>query len=408
MTVTDTPTSVRPSIARHTGGFWVIAAAFLVMMAFSAVPTPLYALYQDRDGFPTFMITVIFAAYAIGVMLSLYFFGHVSDWIGRRRIILAAILVNILSAVVFLAFPEIGGLIVARFINGVAIGALTATATAHLAELRAVSRPDESTSRSAIIAGVVNIGGLGLGPLVGGVLAQYVSGPLTVPYLIFLVLLVIAAVAVAFVPETVDRVAKRRPYAPQRVSLPAGSAPLFFSAGAGVFSAFSIFGLFMSLAPSFLAGTLHESSRVVSGLVPFAVFGSAALAQVVFARLGLRVQLVLSFVLMLSGVGLLATSVLVVNLPAFIVAGVLAGAGVGLQFRSSIGVAASLAEPGARGEVLAAVFLIAYTGLAVPVLLVGLALAFLPSTIVLVGFSILVAVLVVLSTPRMIIATRNR
>lgn len=400
--MTAIATSTRHSVRRHTAGFWVIAAAFLVMMAFSSVPTPLYAIYQARDGFPTYIVTVIFAAYAVGVMLSLYLVGHVSDWVGRRRIVLAAILVNILSAIVFLFWPEVAGLIVARFINGVAIGALTATATAHLAELRAVSRPDEPRTRSAVISGVVNIGGLGLGPLVGGALAQFVSGPLTVPYVIFLVLLVISAIAVAFVPETVDLSGERRAYRPQRVSLPAGAGPAFFAAGAGVFSAFSIFGLFMSLAPSFLSGTLHETSRLVSGLVPFAVFGSAALAQVVFSRLVLRTQLVLSFVFMLSGIALLATSVLVVNLPAFVVAGVLAGAGVGLQFRSSVGVAASLAAPGARGEVLAAIFLIAYAGLAVPVLLVGVALAFLPSTTVLVGFSVVVALLVALSTPRMI------
>ena len=140
------------SAARHDYGFWAVAFAFLVMMAFSAVPTPLYAIYQARDGFPTFMVTIIFAAYAVGVMLSLYLVGHVSDWVGRRRIILAAILVNLISAVVFLFFPEVGGLIAARFVTGVAIGALTATATAHLAELRAISRPDEPRSRSGIIS----------------------------------------------------------------------------------------------------------------------------------------------------------------------------------------------------------------------------------------------------------------
>jgi MFS family permease len=395
------------SVARHATGFWVIAAAFLIMMAFSAVPTPLYALYQARDGFPTFMVTVIFAAYAVGVMLSLYFVGHVSDWVGRRRIILAAIFVNILSAIVFLFWPEIGGLIVARFVNGVAIGALTATATAHLSELRAVSRPNEPRSRSAVISGAVNIGGIGLGPLVGGLFAQFVSGPLTAPYVTFLVLLVLAGLAVAFVPETVDRSGQKRAYRPQRVSLPSGSGPAFFAAGAGAFSGFAIFGLFMSLAPSFLAGTLHESSRLLAGVVPFAAFGAAAVVQVAFARIALRTQLIVSFVLMLGGIALLATSILVVNLPAFIVAGIVAGAGVGLQFRSSIGVAASLAAPESRGEVLAAIFLVAYTGLALPVLLVGLALAFLPSTPVLVGFSVVVLVLVVIATPRMI-ATQRR
>ncbi|MFD1048997.1 MFS transporter, partial [Kibdelosporangium lantanae] len=73
----------------HGAGFWVIAAAFTTVMAFATVTTPMFVLYQQRDGFPTVMITVIFAAYAVGVMASLYLAGHVSDWLGRRPVVLA-------------------------------------------------------------------------------------------------------------------------------------------------------------------------------------------------------------------------------------------------------------------------------------------------------------------------------
>ena len=65
-------------------GLWAVAFAFLAVLAFSTAPTPLYAIYQDRDGFSTFLITVIFAAYAVGVTLALFFAGHLSDWFGRR------------------------------------------------------------------------------------------------------------------------------------------------------------------------------------------------------------------------------------------------------------------------------------------------------------------------------------
>ena len=403
-------TTLAPSPARfrlrHGAGFWVIAAAFLTVMAFSTVPTPLYALYQQRDGFATFLITVIFAAYGIGVMASLYFAGHISDWLGRRRIILIAIVVEIVAALVFLAWPEVPGLIVARFVNGVGVGMLTATATAHLSELRAVARPEEGPATSGTVASFVNIGGLAAGALISGVLAQFVVAPLVVPYLVFLVLLVAAAIAVAFVPETVERQEERPAYRPQRVSLPASSRSTFFAAGAGAFSAFAIFGLFTSLAPSFLAGTLHEPSRFVAGAVTFVVFGAAAVSQVLTARLSAVRQLQLAVPLMAVGLVLMATGVLVVSLPVFVAAGVLAGAGVGILFRSSIGVAASLASGASRGEILAALFLIAYAGMSVPVLLIGLALAFLPSTTVLVGFAAIVLVLVLVSGTRMI-ATRR-
>jgi MFS family permease len=380
---------------RHGAGFWVIALAFLTVMAFSTVPTPLYALYQARDGFATFVVTAVFAAYAVGVMASLYFAGHVSDWLGRRRVIFAAVTIELLAAVLFLVWPEVPGLLVARFVSGVGVGALTATATAHLSELRAVARPDEDGGTSNIVSSFVNIGGLAFGPLISGFLAQWVAAPLVAPYVVFVLLLAFAAVAVAFVPETVERQEERPAYRPQRIALPQSSRGLFYSAGAGVFSAFSIFGLFTSLAPTFIAGTLHETSRFVAGAVTFAVFGSAALTQVLTARMPAVRQLHLSALLMAAGLVAMSAGVLVVSLPLFVVGGIVAGAGVGVQFRSSVAVAASLALPPSRGEVLAALFLIAYAGLAIPVLLLGVALAFLSSTAVLLGFSVIVLALAV-------------
>jgi Na+/melibiose symporter-like transporter len=382
----------------HRAGFWVIGGAFLTVMAFSTVPTPLYALYQERDGFATFLITIIFAAYAVGVVASLYFVGHVSDWLGRRRVILVAVLVEVLSAVVFLLWPEVPGLLVGRFVGGIGVGLLTAAATAHLGELRSIARPGEGQRVSSTVSGIANVGGLALGPLVAGVFAEWVTAPLVIPYAIFIVLLVIAAIAVAFVPETVDPPETPRAYRPQRVSLPKAARGTFFSAGAGAFSAFAIFGLFTSLAPSFVSGTLHETSRFVAGISTFAVFGAAALAPILTGRMSLPRQLRLAAALMAVGLVGLSTAVLTVDLPLFLIAGIVAGAGVGVQFRSSVAVAASLALPPSRGEVLAALFLVAYAGLAVPVLLVGLALAFLPSTTVFVGFSALVLVLAVWSS----------
>jgi MFS family permease len=404
MTTLSSPTTQHR--VRHGAGFWLIAAAFLVVMAFSTVPTPLYSIYQQRDGFATFFITVVFAAYAVGVVVSLYFAGHISDWIGRRRILLVAIAIEIVAAIVFLLWPDVPGLIVARLITGIGVGMLTATATAHLGELNAIARPGAEGARSASVSNFANIGGLALGPLIAGILAQFVVSPLTVPYLVFLVLLVAAAIGVALAPETVRPRDEPTVYHPQRVSLPAGSRSTFYAAGAAAFSAFAIFGLFTSLAPSFISGTLHEPSRLVAGVATFAVFGAAAVAQLLTVKVAAGRQLRLAVTLMALGLIGLAAGVVVVSLPLFVVAGILAGAGVGILFRSSIGVAVSLARPESKGETLAAVFLIAYAGLAVPVLLIGLALAFLPSTTVFVAFAGLVLAAVLVSGIRMISTRR--
>ncbi|MEU4196538.1 MFS transporter [Kribbella sp. NPDC026611] len=390
----------------HAPGFWVIAAAFLTTMAFSTIPTPLYAIYQQRDGFPTYVITVIFASYAVGVMASLYLAGHLSDWFGRRRVALVAVLAEALAAAIFLIWPEVPGLLVARFICGIGVGVLTATATAHLSELRQVARPGEDPSRSALISSMVNLGGLAFGPLVGGLLAQYVSSPLQRPYEVFLVLLLVSALGIALVPETVERLEERPAYRPQRVSLPSSARPLFFASAIGAFAAFAIFGLFTSLAPTFLAGVLHHTSRLLAGLVTFAVFIAGALSQVVFVRLTRPAQLRLGLVAMSVGLVGVAAGGLIPSLTLFVIGGVIAGAGVGLVFRGAVATAASLADPSSRGEVLAALFLIAYAGLAIPVLAIGLGIAILPAQVALLLFSALILILVNLAVFRMLAAQR--
>ncbi|WP_020658539.1 MFS transporter [Amycolatopsis benzoatilytica] len=407
MVSTVQPASLAPAAWRvsYGWGFRVIAFAFAACLAFSTVPTPLYALYQQRDGFPTFLITVIFAAYAVGVMTSLYLAGHVSDWLGRRRVILASTLAVALSAALFLIWPDVPGLLLARFVTGVGIGALTATATAHLSELRAVTRPEEDLGRSGLIATVVNMGGLGLGPIVGGVFAQYVDGPLTSTFVVFLIVLLVAAGAVCLVPETVERREERPAYRPQRVSLPTGARPAFVGAAVGVFAAFAITGLFMSLAPTLLAEGLHQHNRMLAGVTAGSMLVAAAVAQVGFVRMASRAQLRLGFTLMPVGLVVLSAAALLPSLALFLAGSVLAGAGVGLGFRAAVGTVAALADPMSRGEVLAALFLAAYAGLVVPVLATGLTLRWVSSPVALVGFSAAELVLLGLSAARVLRAS---
>lgn len=386
----------------HAAGSWVVGAAFLTTMAFSTLPTPLYALYQQRDGFSTFTVTVVFAAYAFGVMASLYLAGHLSDRLGRRRVALAAVLLELLSAGVFLLWPEVPGLIIARFVSGLGVGVITATATAHVAELRQRGCPGEHPSRASMLATAANLGGLSLGPLIAGLLARYAPSPLTTPYEIFVLLLAISVLGLALVPETVTPPAERVPYRPQRVSVPREARGTFFAAGAGAVSTFAILGLFTSLAPTFLSGTLHETSRVVAGAVPFAVFAAAAMSQIVLSAMEVRDQLKLGTALMSVGLIAIAAAVLWPSLALFVVGGIVAGAGVGLVFRTSVATAASLATPESRGEVLAAIFLVGYSGLSLPVLAIGIALLVLPTTVVLPAFALLVLIGVLYSATRLL------
>jgi MFS family permease len=377
---------------RHGAGFWIVAVTFLLVMAYSTVPTPLYPLYQQRDGFPAFVITAIFAAYAVGVIVSLYLAGHVSDWLGRRRVLVVAVLVSVLSAVLFLMFSDVPGLIVARLVNGASIGMLTATATAHLGELRSRAKPTENMVVAASVSGAANLGGLSLGPLIGGVFAEFLPAPLMLPHLVFLIVLVVAAVALLLVPETVAVPDVRPSYHPQKLSVPEGARRPFVVAAFGAFSGFAVFGLFTSLAPTFLVVTFHAGDHLLAGATSFGVFAAAAAGQILLTRVPVYRQFTIAIVACATGLVLVAAGAVLPQIVLFIGGGVVAGLGVGLLFKGAISTAVSLADPKRRGETLALIFLVAYAGLAIPALLVGGALAFEPATAVLLVFVVLVLV----------------
>jgi hypothetical protein len=390
----------RPGAGRHRTGFWLVGFVFLMTMAFSAVPAPLYVLYAARDGFGPLMVTVIFAAYAAGVMASLFLAGHLSDWAGRRRMAAIAVAVNLVSGVVFLTWPTVPGLLIARVISGVSIGMLTATATAYLSELDAGGHGGLPRRRAEIAATAANLGGLGFGPLVAGFLAQYAGDPLQVPYLVFEVLMLIGLAGLALAPETVRRPATRPSYRPQRVSVPAAQRPLFFAAGAAAAAGFALFGLFTSLAPGFIAGTLHDRSHALAGAATFAVFGAAAVAQLALGRAGLRRQLAVGIGLLITGLALVTAAVWAASLALLLAGGVLAGSGAGALFKGSVSTALGIAPPGARGEALAGLFTAAYLGLAVPVVALGVATQLWSARSAVLGFAaVLAAVVALVSRP---------
>ncbi len=380
--------------AWHRAGFWLVAYAFTVTMAFSAVPTPLYVLYQARDRFGSVTLTLIFAVYAVGVALSLLLAGHLSDWAGRRRMLAVAIAVNLASGVLFLTWPAVPGLLVARFVSGISIGLLTATATAHLTELHRAARGTAGSGPSGgsgghanAVSTAANLGGIGLGPLLAGLLAQYAPDPLHLSYFVVEALMLLGLLGLALVPETVTRPDPRPAYRPQRVSVPPASRRAFWAAGATAAVMFSVFGLFTSLAPSFLAGTLHDRSHALAGVTAFAVFGAAALSQVLLARLPLRRLLGLGIALLVIGLAGVTVAVWVASLALLLVGGVLAGAGAGATFKGAVATVIGIAPEQARGEALAGLFLAAYLGLAVPVIGLGIATQYLSAPVALLIFA---------------------
>jgi MFS family permease len=201
------------------------------------------------------------------------------------------------------------------------------------------------------------------------------------------------ALALAATPETVTRPRPRPRYRPQRVSVPAADRSAFFAAGLATVAAFALFGLFTSLAPGFLAGTLGDRSHALAGLATFVVFGAAALAQIVLGRAATSRQLRIGLTALILGLALVTIAVWLPSLTFFLLGGALAGAGAGAAFKGSVSTVIAMAPAARRSETLAGLFLAAYFGIAVPVLGLGLATQFVSAQTAVLGFAaILMAV----------------
>jgi MFS family permease len=396
---------------RHRRAFWMVSFAFLSVMAFSGVPSPLYGLYRARDHFSLFMVTVIFAVYAVGVIGALLLGGHLSDWYGRRRLLLPALALAIVSAIVFLVWKSLPGLLIGRLLNGIAIGVVVSTATAYLSELHAVGRPDASVGRAQLTASAIPVLGPGIGALVAGILAQWVAYPLTAPYLVFLTALVLGTIGVAVSPETRHGPTPRPRYRPQHVSVPRDARGTFFAAALSAFMAFGTLGLFSGLAGLFLASTLHQPSLALAGVVLCGIFGAGVAAQILTAAWPITREFEAGMAAMVAGLGLAVLAVWLrpASLGLFIAGGAFIGAGGGAIFKGAVGTVMRIAPPDRIAESLAGLFLAVFVGLSLPVVGAGITLSrHVSPKDTLLGFAIVVSAGIAVSSFRLVGRARAR
>jgi MFS family permease len=348
--------------------FWLVAVAFAVTMFGTTLPTPLYVLYQEELGFAEEMLTVIFAVYAAGVLAALLLFGRASDQLGRRLILLVGLACAALSTVAFLLDQGLALLIVGRVLSGLSAGIFTGTATAALVDLAGAGQG----RRATMVATTSNMGALGLGPLVAGVLAQLAPLPLRLPFWVDLGLILLAILAVWVMPETVD-VPEHPRLRISRPDLPPQVRPVFVRAATAGFAGFAVLGLFAAVAPSFLLDLLHEPDHALSGAVVFTVFAASTLGQVTLARRFGHRALAAGCAALIVGMGLLAAGLAATSLALVIAAAVIAGLGQGLCMRAGLEAVTSHAPAQRRAGVASTFFIVMYVGISVPVIGVGIA-----------------------------------
>jgi len=350
----------------RSAAFWVIAYAFAVTMLGTTLPTPLYVIYQAQWHFSTGLITVIYAVYAVGVLAALLLAGHSSDEVGRRPVLAAAIGLSVISAVVFILAPDLGWLFVGRLVSGLSAGLMTGTATAALTETARAGSP----RRASLVSTTANLGGLGLGPLLAGLLAQYAPNPTVLPFAVQLGLVAVAGVGLLIVPETV-RQRSRLSLRFRGLGIPQTGRSEFIAAGLAGFSAFSLLGLFSSLVPTFLGTVLHDTSHAAAGAIVFLAFAVATCTQLAGSRLPSRPVILSGLAVFLAALALIVAGLSAASMPVFLVATVVSGVAVGAVFMGSLAVANRLAPAQTRGQVISTFFVFAYLGLTLPVIAVG-------------------------------------
>ncbi|MDE1195676.1 MAG: MFS transporter [Pseudomonas sp.] len=345
--------------------FFIAAAALLIAMVGTTLPTPLYAIYQQRLGFDASWLTIIFSIYAAGVIAALLAVGSWSDQLGRRPMLLAGLLMGAISAVIFLCTDSIGGLLIGRLFSGFSAGIMTGTATVAVIELA-----PKTFKNATLMATAANMLGLGLGPLLAGFTSQHLADPLHLVFYVHLALLLLAALGVAVIRETVQRPPQLK-LGIQKPSVPASVRSVFISASIAGLAGFSVAGLFTSMVPSVMIHIMDVHGGLLIGAVIGLFFVASILGQASLQWLPKSLHMSLGCVGLIIGMICLGLSIATAQLLLLVLAGLLAGIGQGMILRAGMGAVTASSPPHQKAAVTSAFFVVLYVSISVPVVAVG-------------------------------------
>jgi MFS family permease len=324
------------------------------------------------------MLTLIYAAYVIGNLVALFFFGSVSDHVGRRATSLPAMVAALVATALYFFATSTTGLFLARTLTGVCVGVAAATGTAWLAELYG----EKERAGATVMATTANFVGIALGALIAGLLAQYAPWPLHLPFIVYAVVLTVVMFLVWRTPETVEQPAGLGAMSlkPQ-IGLPREIRAAFIAPAVTAFATFALVGFYAALTPTLLAESLGESNHAVAGGVVFQLCIVAAVAMVLSRSLRSRTAMLSALVILLPSVALLVAAQALASISLLIAGVAVAGIAIALGYRGSLQVVNEIAPKDRRAEVVSSYMLACFTGNALPVIGVGI-LATLVSSIV--------------------------
>ena len=324
--------------------FALQVSMLVTFLAASSAPTPLYSVYQAEWGFSPITVTVVFGVYAIAVLVGLLTVGSLSDHVGRRPVLLAAVGLQIVALVVFATAAGVPALLLARVLQGLSTGAAAGALGAGLLDL--------DRSRGTVANGVGSIAGTATGALGSALLVAFLPAPTHLVYLTLLVVLVVQGVGVWSMSETSTRkpgaLASLRP----QLGLPAGARRPLAAAVPALVAVWALAGFYGSLGPTLIRGVAGSSSIVLGGLALAVLAGGGAVTVLLVRDLEPRVVTILGTTALLVGVGVTLLAIASSSEAGFFVGTAIAGVGFGAAFQGALRTVLPLAEPHERAGVL--------------------------------------------------------
>ncbi|MBA2924176.1 MFS transporter [Pseudomonas sp. P7] len=347
----------------HRSSLVFLAITLLTFLAASSAPTPLYHLYQEGLHFSAGMLTLIFGVYALSLLAALLTVGSLSDHLGRKPVIFAALVLNMLAMLLFINEGSVAWLIAARTVQGFATGMATAVLGAALL--------DTDRQQGPLVNSVAPLLGMACGAMGSSLLVEFAPLPTQLIYWTLLALMLVQALYVWRLPETVDRipgaVSSLRPtlHVP-----PQARRALWLSLPVDV-AVWAMGGFYLSLAPSLVRAATGSTSNLIGGGLVAVLTLSGALVIFTLRNRPASKVLRLGAALLAVGVALILTAVHSASLPLFFIATLIAGSGFGAGFLGALRSVVPLAFPHERAGLMSAFYVLSYLAFCLPSLLAG-------------------------------------
>ncbi len=348
--------------------FWSVAGLLVLVLAASGVPSPLYRVYQEQFGFGSGVLTLVFGIYAIALLAALLVVGSLSDHIGRRPVLAAALLLQATAMLVFLAADGVDWLLAARVLQGLSTGALTGSLGAALLDLQRRDHP-----LGALLNSVSPGLGLALGAVGAGLAIQTVTSPTPWVFGVLTVVFVLGAVLAWALPETSPRMPGALASLRPRVAVPRPQRRAFLVATPALVALWAMGGLVLSLGPSLTAGVFGVGNHLVGSLLIGCMQGSAAVGAVLARDLAPRRAMAGGCLVFATAVTGLLVALATGTLWLFFVSAAVAGLGFGSALLGAVATVTAGVPAGNRAGILSSIFVVGYLAFSIPAIAAGLA-----------------------------------